>query len=101
MKIKMLAAEREFSCLMGECPDSCCRGWAVIIDDETAAKYRETDGEPWREIRKTLSSDESGNPCFVMKESGACPHLCQDGLCGIIKSAGEGAIPDICDRHPR
>lgn len=101
MKIKMLSAEREFSCLMGDCPDSCCQGWDVIIDDETALRYREADGELWSEIRKTLSTDECGNVCFTLKENGACPHLCSDGLCSIIKAAGEGAIPNICDRHPR
>ena len=28
----------DFSCLAGACPHSCCIGWEVVIDEDTARK---------------------------------------------------------------
>lgn len=26
---------KEFSCIAGACPDTCCAGWQIVIDDKT------------------------------------------------------------------
>ena len=31
---------KEFSCIAGACPDTCCAGWQILIDDKTLKKYR-------------------------------------------------------------
>lgn len=28
-----------FRCLAGACPDNCCVGWEVVVDDDTARRY--------------------------------------------------------------
>mgnify|MGYP003308176052 CR=1 FL=1 len=30
----------EFKCVAAECEDTCCAGWAIMIDEETLEKYR-------------------------------------------------------------
>ena len=30
----------QFACLAGDCPHSCCIGWEVVIDEDTARRYR-------------------------------------------------------------
>ena len=27
----------EFSCIAGECEDTCCAGWQIVIDEKTLA----------------------------------------------------------------
>ena len=39
----------QFACLAGDCPHSCCIGWEIDIDPDTADYYRSciTDGDPF------------------------------------------------------
>lgn len=38
---------KEFSCIAGACPDTCCAGWQIVIDDQTLKKYQHFKG-PFR-----------------------------------------------------
>lgn len=38
---------KEFSCIAGACPDTCCAGWQIVIDDKTLKKYQHFKG-PFR-----------------------------------------------------
>ena len=29
----------EFSCIAGDCPDTCCAGWQIVIDKKSLKKY--------------------------------------------------------------
>ena len=31
---------RQFTCIGGECPDTCCAGWEIVIDDKTLESIR-------------------------------------------------------------
>ena len=31
---------RQFTCIGGECPDTCCAGWEIVIDDKTLDSIR-------------------------------------------------------------
>lgn len=31
---------RQFTCIGGECPDTCCRDGRIVIDDKTLEKYK-------------------------------------------------------------
>ena len=33
-----------FRCIAGDCPDSCCKEWDVLVDDDKAALYRSHPG---------------------------------------------------------
>ena len=30
----------EFRCLAGSCPDTCCAGWEIVVDDVSADRFR-------------------------------------------------------------
>ena len=34
-----------FKCIADRCPDTCCAGWDVEIDDRSAEKYKEENGK--------------------------------------------------------
>ena len=31
---------RQFTCIGGECPDTCCAGWEIVIDDKPLKSIR-------------------------------------------------------------
>ena len=34
----------KFSCLADQCPDTCCAGWAIMIDEESLKYYSRVTG---------------------------------------------------------
>ncbi len=89
-----------FRCIASACRHSCCIGWEIDIDDDTYALYETMPGELGRRVRDSI--DHNGEvPCFRLSEGERCPHLNENGLCEIILGAGEGALAQICDDHPR
>ena len=89
-----------FRCRADRCRHSCCRGWEIDVDEDSAALYRELPGELGNALRETLFSDEEGWH-FRLDEEERCPFLEADGLCRLIKRLGEDALCDICALHPR
>ena len=47
----------EFACLGGKCRDSCCVGWELDIDTETADYYRTVPGEFGERLRACIGPD--------------------------------------------
>lgn len=39
MKLRVPAFYRDFACIAGACPDSCCQGWEVDADPASMAYY--------------------------------------------------------------
>ena len=89
-----------FRCLAGACPDTCCKNWEIIIDDETLRKYRALPGAFGDEVRAALTTDEEGDTMFRLTD-GYCPLVSADGLCRIQLAYGEEALCNTCRAHPR
>ena len=90
----------DFSCKAGQCQHSCCRGWEIDIDQDTAARYRSMPGSLGDRLRQNMLTRE-GHSCFRMDEAGKCPFLRADGLCQIIRETSEENLCVICTMHPR
>ena len=88
-----------FRCIGGSCPDSCCKEWAVQVDDASAAYYRSLPGELGDKLRSVLV-DEDGETVMTI-EGGRCPMWRADGLCRIQAELGEGALCKVCTEFPR
>ncbi|MBR0200795.1 MAG: flagellin lysine-N-methylase [Oscillospiraceae bacterium] len=89
-----------FRCRAERCRHSCCRGWEIDVDEQSAALYRKLPGELGDELRRALFADEEGWH-FRLDGEERCPFLEADGLCRLIRRLGEGALCDICALHPR
>lgn len=89
-----------FHCLAGACPHTCCEAWEVVIDDETAARYRQIPGPLGEKLRQAMTADEDGDLCFPLS-GGRCPFLDGDNLCQIHRELGEEATSVTCQEHPR
>lgn len=90
----------DFRCLAERCPHSCCIGWEVMVDDDTAAFYQSVPGELGQRLRQALQRDEDGAYCFPL-QGGRCPFLERSGLCEVYRRLGEARTSFICRTHPR
>lgn len=91
---------REFRCLAGQCPHSCCEKWEVVIDPETARFYQEVPGVLGEKLRGAMQEDMEGDLCFPLN-GGRCPFLDEENLCQIHKELGQEATSITCQAHPR
>lgn len=89
-----------FHCLAGGCPQSCCIGWEVEIDDDTAAWYAQAAGALGDKLRGSLCRDAEGTLCFPLS-GGRCPFLDGAGLCEIHRQMGARHTSVTCREHPR
>ena len=88
-----------FRCIASACPDSCCKEWDVLVDEASAAYYRNLPGQLGDDLRNVLH-DEDG--CTVMTiTDGRCPMWRRDGLCRIQAELGEAALCHTCRDFPR
>ncbi|MCR5250993.1 MAG: flagellin lysine-N-methylase [Lachnospiraceae bacterium] len=88
----------EFRCLQGECPDSCCHGWSIPIDDEALKLYGARKGLFGLKLKLSIHGRERKvfSPMALR-----CPHLRADGLCELQKKRGEVFLPQVCRDYPR
>lgn len=89
-----------FSCLAGDCPHSCCLGWEVVIDEDTARRYQSAPGPLGDRLRAAMVRDEDGDCCFPLN-GGRCPFLNGENLCDIHCVWGAEATSVTCREHPR
>ena len=54
MRIREPDYYKAFRCLAGACPHTCCAGWEVVVDPETAARYQALSGALGAELRAAL-----------------------------------------------
>ena len=88
-----------FRCIASACPDSCCKEWAVQVDEVSAAYYRSLPGDLGDRLRQVLT-EEDGDTVMTI-ENGRCPMWRDDGLCRIQAELGEGALCKTCREFPR
>lgn len=91
---------RQFRCIAGNCPDSCCKEWEIQVDAETAARYRSLPGNLGERLRQVLVDEDDGSASMTISE-GRCPMWQADGLCRIQAELGEDALCQVCRDFPR
>ena len=99
MKLYAPKYYEKFVCIADRCRHSCCIGWEIDVDRETAEKYKKMTDGYGLEIKKSLS--HKGTTHFKLKKDDRCPHLNDHGLCKIILNVGEDCLCEICREHPR
>ena len=92
---------KDFACIADKCPDTCCAGWQIVVDPESAAKYRCADGAIGDKLRKSMVIDCDGDTVFVSQANRRCPFLQNDNLCEIYIALGEESLCKTCTLFPR
>jgi len=92
---------KDFKCIAGACPDSCCQGWEVDADAESMAYYSTLSGEIKSRINRVLDKDEYGNTIFRLTDNKRCPFLNDENLCDMHIAIGGEHTPYTCRTFPR
>lgn len=92
---------KDFKCIAGACPDSCCQGWEVDADEKSLKYYKTISGEIRERIDSVLSKDEFGNTIFKLAEKKRCPFLNEENLCDMHIAIGGEHTPYTCRTFPR
>ncbi len=92
---------KDFKCIAGDCPDSCCQGWEVDADDASMEFYKGLDGEIKNRIDSVLDKDEFGNTIFRLTSNMRCPFLNSENLCDMHIAIGGEHTPYTCRTFPR
>ena len=51
MKQVSLDYTEGFSCLAGSCPDTCCKDWEIILDEDAISRYQKMPGVLGEQVR--------------------------------------------------
>ena len=87
----------KFKCIADKCPDTCCSGWLIEIDDESLLKYKELSAKD-NEFGNRI---DFNNQCFKQEDNRDCAFLCKDGFCYMQREYGEKTLCYTCDMYPR
>ncbi len=101
MKLITPSFYKNFKCIAGACPDSCCQGWEVDADEDSLAYYKTLSGSLRARIDSVLDKDEFGNTIFRLADKKRCPFLNQDNLCDMHIAIGGEHTPYTCRTFPR
>ena len=99
MKIRKPAYFDTFRCIAGACPDSCCKEWDVLVDEDSAAFYRALPGELGDRLRSVLKEEDGDTVMTIIDRR--CPMWRTDGLCDIQAALGHDALCKTCREFPR
>ena len=89
----------QFHCLASRCPDTCCKDWQIILDEDAMARYRAMPGALGEQVRAAMLT-QNGETRF-REQDGKCVLLREDGLCPIQAAYGAEALCRTCFTHPR
>lgn len=103
MKIVKPTFYKNFKCIAGDCPDSCCQGWEVDADIDSLEYYKTLDNslEIKKRIDSVLSKDEFDNTIFTLAPKKRCPFLNNENLCDMHIAIGGEHTPYTCRTFPR
>ena len=87
----------QFRCVAAECEDTCCAGWAIMIDEDSLKQYKNLEGAFANRLRNSIDWEKG---CFYQYE-GRCTFLNEDNLCDLHIEAGEKMLCNTCRDYPR
>lgn len=87
----------EFACIADKCPDTCCAGWQIMIDEDSLEKYERVKGSFGERLEREIDWEEGA---FCQKR-GRCCFLNEKNLCDIYGNLGEEALCETCTKYPR
>lgn len=98
-----------FSCIGGDCEDTCCAGWNISLNKESFLACQTTLDPVLRPLfsqylvrdKDAARPAQYGHIRMRDTECQECPFLSEDRLCQVQARLGEGALSDACTTYPR
>ena len=98
-----------FSCIGGDCEDTCCAGWGVTLDKESFLQYQSSFDPVLRplfsrHVKRYAASKSDLDYGHIELQGDACRScsmLSETKLCRIQERLGEAALSNTCAYYPR
>ena len=90
----------QFHCIADACKHTCCQGWEIDVDNETAAAILAVSAQMGDKWSHALALSD-GIYHFSLDACERCPFLTERNLCELILSNRADLLPEICNEHPR
>ena len=88
----------EFACIAGECEETCCAGWQIVIDDEALEYYKAVKGDFGKILKESIDWEEG---VFRQDSERRCAFLNENNLCNLYTALGEKSLCKTCTNYPR
>ena len=98
MEIRVPHYYKKFQCTADKCPDTCCAGWQIVIDEQTLEKYHKFEGPFGNRLANSIDWREG---VFKQYEDKRCAFLDENNLCDIYTEAGPEMFCRTCKSYPR
>jgi len=92
---------KQFTCLAGECPDTCCAGWQIEIDERSLIRYVKYQNEGLPFGSRLFNGVDWKQGTFLQDQKKRCEFLNDGNLCDIYSEAGEKMLCRTCKTYPR
>ena len=98
MEIRVPYYYRKFKCTADKCPDTCCAGWQIVIDEDSLEKYHKFEGPFGNRLANSIDWREG---VFKQYKDKRCAFLDENNLCDIYTEAGPEMFCRTCKTYPR
>lgn len=71
----------KFECLAGDCPETCCKGFSIPVEEKTYEKLRAAGGLAGLKARLCITGAQDDR--LLNRSRRKCPYLQKDGLCAL------------------
>lgn len=88
---------KQFQCIAGTCPDTCCAGWEIAIDPKSLKQYQETRGPLGNRLHNSINWDRG----VFYQYHHRCAFLNEENLCDLQAEGGERMLCRTCRIYPR
>ena len=86
-----------FVCTADKCPDTCCAGWQIVIDEESLETYSQVTGPIGNRLYESIDWEEG----TFKQNKRRCSFLNGENLCDLYSNLGEKALCRTCAMYPR
>lgn len=87
----------DFTCIADHCPDTCCAGWQIVIDEKSLEEYSCVEGEVGVRLQKSIDWEEG----VFHQYNRRCAFLNKENLCDLYRELGAEGLCDTCRLYPR
>ena len=98
MKDYAISYMDEFGCLGADCPQTCCKGWQILVDEQTLAVIQQEEDPLARKMRGKI---RRRGQTQIRKRLGRCPFHTKERLCQLQKEGHTQWMPLVCREYPR
>ena len=101
---------RDFQCLGGDCPDTCCQHWEVKLDNShyhllqekmSQDEHEQKLFERYIEVNEQPVTGDHDYAFIRMTDEGICPMLDNKKFCSLHARYGIEPLGDVCAFYPR